>query len=266
MPEIWSHLVARDAAIAERECYSDWIDALRALPGNPWRAAVGHFGQAMVVCCAGCPARIINRCFGLDRSSLARLGEILAFFSAHDSVPSIDLDPFGDYDPEFFETLAGHGLRQCGFHQVLIGDAATCGSRGESELPGVKIQRVGTEAHAAYELIHQRVFGPGRLVTALLSHPSFHCFLATVDDQPAALGVLHVRESVASMANGITLPEFRRRGLQLALLQRRMETARQLGCNLLVSQATPDNVSMRNQLRAGLALGGTKAIWADRRA
>jgi hypothetical protein len=262
MDEMWNYRAAQDAAAAERDCYTDWIDALRVLPGNPWRADVGRFGQATVVCCAGCPARIVNRCFGLDRSSLARLGEILAFFSVHDATPSIDLVPFGDYEPEFFDTLAGHGLRQSGFHQILVGHTRERISTDECDLAGVKIERVGTDANAAYGAIHERVFGPGTLVTSLLSHPSFHCFLATWNDQPAALGVLHVRGSVASMANGITLPEFRRRGLQLALLRRRMEAARQLGCDLAVSQANPANVSMRNQLRTGLSLGGTKAIWS----
>ena len=250
----------RDALAAERDCYVDWIGALQATPGNPWRAAVGQFGAATVVCCTGCPARIINRCFGLEPSTASHLPDILAFFAEHDAPPSIDLDPFVDYTPEFFQLVSNHGLLHCGFHQILSGSPADGGAT-YVDVAGATIELVGPDANAAYAEIHERVFGPGMLITSLLSHPGFHCFLAKVDGQPAALGVLHVRGTVASMANGITLPEFRRRGLQLALLGRRIEAARQLGCEWIVGQATPRNTSMRNQLRAGLSLSGTKAIW-----
>src|SRR5262249_33774824 len=85
------------ALAAERDSYVDWTGALQATPGNPWRAAVGHFGAATVVCCTGCPARIINRCFGLEPSTASHLPDILAFFAEHEALPSFDLDPFVDY-------------------------------------------------------------------------------------------------------------------------------------------------------------------------
>ena len=94
-----------DARVAERDCYVDWIGALQAIPGNPWRARVGRFGGATVVCCTGCPARIVNRCFGLEPVTVSHLRNILAYFAEHDAVPSIDLNPFVDYTPEFFELL-----------------------------------------------------------------------------------------------------------------------------------------------------------------
>ena len=107
------------------------------------------------------------------------------------------------------------------------------------------------------------MFGPGLLISVLLSHPNFRCFLAKINGQPAALGVLHVRGKAASMANGITLPEFRGKGLQSALLNRRMELARELDCDLIVSQAEPRSTSARNQQRAGLSLAGTMAVWSN---
>ena len=63
------------------------------------------------------------------------------------------------------------------------------------------------------------------------------------------------------MANGITVPECRRRGIQLALLRLRLALARELGCDLVVSQASPRNASLRNHLRAGMSIAGTKAVW-----
>ena len=257
---------ARLAADAERDCYVDWIDALRAVPGNPWRAGAYSFGRATVVVCGGCPARIVNRCFGLAPADTAQIPQILSCFEEHDSVPSLDLDPFADYgdDDAFFTELSRHGLAQTGFHQVLVAapseivsDAAPPDTDGD-----VQIERVGPEAEASYAMIHERVFGPGLLVTALLSHPTFRCFLARVDGKPAGLGVLHLRGEIASMANGITLPEYRGRGLQLALLRCRIGLAWELGGRMVVSQSNPRNTSMRNQIRAGLSVLGTKSIWS----
>jgi GNAT superfamily N-acetyltransferase len=273
MAGVLDQIISRQAVAGERDCYVDWIDALRSVPGNPWRAAIRDFGDATAVACAGCSARIINRCFGLNSASVKLLPEILAFFAEHQRDPSIDLDPFGDYGEPFFTMLSGHGLMQSGFHQVLIGQPAHRElTESVAELTSVAIKAVGPESEADYAAIHERVFGPGLLISVLLSHPNFHCFLASVDGQPAALGVLHVRGAVASMANGITLPEYRGRGLQLSLLRRRMDLARELGCSLMVSQAEPASTSTRNQVRAGLFLAGTKSIWSklpvavDRRA
>jgi ribosomal protein S18 acetylase RimI-like enzyme len=182
------------------------------------------------------------------------------FLDADDVEPCVELDPFTDYgeDDAFFAGLARHGLAQTGFHQTLIGRPDALGDDVDD---GFAVEPVGREAEAAYAMIHERVFGPGLLITALLSHPAFRCFLVSIDGTPVALGVLHVRGKTASMANGITLPEFRGRGLQLTLLRYRIGIARELGCDLIVSQANPRNTSMRNQLRAGLSIAGTKAIW-----
>lgn len=254
---------ARRAAIGERDCYVDWSEALRAAPGNPWRAEFRDFGAATAIVCPGNSAQIVNRCFGLDRGEIERVPEILAFFSERGIEPRFDLEPYADYGRggDFFAKLAGHGLAHNGFHQMLVGYPRHGDDAEVETAPDVTIDAVGAEAEADFAMIHERVWGPGLLISVLVHHPAFHCFLARVDGQPAALGVLHVRGNVASMANGITLPEFRGRGLQRALLCRRVALARGLGCDLIVSQAEPRGISMRNQQRSGLSIAGTKAIW-----
>lgn len=48
------------------------------------------------------------------------------------------------------------------------------------------------------------------------------CFLAEVDGEPGAAGVLSIHEGVALFGGASTVPEMRRRGLQGALLRERM--------------------------------------------
>jgi hypothetical protein len=48
------------------------------------------------------------------------------------------------------------------------------------------------------------------------------CFIAEIDGQACAAGALAIHEGVALFAGASTIPEFRRRGLQTALLEARM--------------------------------------------
>ena len=51
------------------------------------------------------------------------------------------------------------------------------------------------------------------------------CFLAEMDGEPSAAGVLCMHEGVASFGGSTTIPELRRRGLQAALLEERRRYA-----------------------------------------
>lgn len=82
--------------------------------------------------------------------------------------------------------------------------------------------------------------------------PHTECYLALVDGKPAAGGTLAVRDGVAGLFGASTLPAFRNRGLQTALLQLRLERARTAGCDLAVSLARPGSASERNIARHGL--------------
>jgi GNAT superfamily N-acetyltransferase len=65
---------------------------------------------------------------------------------------------------------------------------------------------------------------------------------------------------MAAFFGASTLPEFRNRGLQSALLQARLNLACEAGCDLAVIVTRPGSVSQRNAERAGFRLAYTKAI------
>lgn len=82
--------------------------------------------------------------------------------------------------------------------------------------------------------------------------PHTECYLALVDGKPAAGGTLATRDGVAGLFGASTIPAFRNRGLQTALLQARIERARAAGCDVVVSLARPGGPSERNIARHGL--------------
>jgi len=127
--------------------------------------------------------------------------------------------------------------------------------------PGVAVREVGSEDAKAFGLAYEQVWGGGRQIAVLLGRPGFRCYLAEIGGEVAGLGVLHVADGAASMANGLTVPKYRNRGAQSAPLHRRIADAAALGCDLLVSQRSPGTTSQRNRLRAGFRIAGTKAWW-----
>jgi GNAT superfamily N-acetyltransferase len=92
------------------------------------------------------------------------------------------------------------------------------------------------------------------------------CWLAFDGDEPAAAAGLYVEDGVGYVGFAATLPEHRGKGGQIALLAHRIERARELGCNVLVTETgerrdeLPSN-SYRNILRAGFQEVAVRANW-----
>jgi ribosomal protein S18 acetylase RimI-like enzyme len=89
-------------------------------------------------------------------------------------------------------------------------------------------------------------FGAGR------SRP----YLAFVDGEAAAGGGMGVRDGLVSLFGAATLPQFRNRGVQTAMIRRRLEAAR--GCDLARTCTRPGSTSQRNAERLGFRVMYTK--------
>lgn len=86
-------------------------------------------------------------------------------------------------------------------------------------------------------------------------------FLAELDGRPVASGALSVHEGVALLAGASTVPEARRRGAQLALLDARLAYAAGRGCDLAMMGAQPGSASQRNAERQGFRIAYTRVKW-----
>jgi GNAT superfamily N-acetyltransferase len=77
------------------------------------------------------------------------------------------------------------------------------------------------------------------------------CYLARIDGRVVGGATLAVRGRVAGFFGASTLPEYRNRGVQTALLHHRLERAGEAKCELAVSLAQPGSRSQRNITRLG---------------
>jgi GNAT superfamily N-acetyltransferase len=88
--------------------------------------------------------------------------------------------------------------------------------------------------------------------------PDTTCFLAQVDGQPAGGGALSIIEGTAVCFSTAVHPRYRRQGLHAALLCRRLEFARDAGCDIAMVQTLPGSASQRTVERLGFSLAYTK--------
>ena len=77
------------------------------------------------------------------------------------------------------------------------------------------------------------------------------CYLARIDGRVVGGATLAVRGGIAGLFGASTLPEFRKRGVQTALLHARLRRAAEAGCEWAMSLAQPGSHSQRNITRLG---------------
>lgn len=86
-------------------------------------------------------------------------------------------------------------------------------------------------------------------------------FLAELDGQAIATGALSITDGIALLAGASTVPEGRKQGAQLALLDARLRYAAEQGCDLAMMCAAPGSASQRNAERQGFRIAYTRIKW-----
>jgi GNAT superfamily N-acetyltransferase len=102
------------------------------------------------------------------------------------------------------------------------------------------------------------------MLTDFSGAPGFLRYLARIDGTPVGVGSLRVDGDLAQVAGAGTLPEARGRGVQKALLHRRLADARAGGADLAVVTTSPGTRSQQNVMRRGFILLYTRIILVKR--
>ena len=86
-------------------------------------------------------------------------------------------------------------------------------------------------------------------------------FMAELNGRPIATGAMSLTDRVALLAGASTIPEGRKQGAQLALLDARLQYAADQGCDLAMMCAAPGSASQRNAERQGFRIAYTRIKW-----
>jgi len=177
-------------------------------------------------------------------------------------------------DPSVAPLLTARGYRVTGFENVL-GRAVTSDD-GAPELRGMAITALPQDDWRTWMNVALDGFGtpdgsapgeehyPRDLLEAIYvdfaETPGFRRYLLHVGEEPAGAASLRLDDGLAQLCGAATLPQFRRRGIQAALLQWRLAEARHAGCDLAVVTTQPGSKSQANAMRQGFALLYTRLV------
>ncbi|MGH9499945.1 MAG: GNAT family N-acetyltransferase [Terriglobales bacterium] len=203
---------------------------------------------------------------GFDGSaSAAELDCMEQFYRSHDAPSQIDVCPLTD--PPLFEMLKQRGYGMAELNNVLF---RRLKDNLETQAPvGAVIRQGHAEEAEAFSTIVVRSFFPNGDAPegfAEMIAPIYQCeggilFAAEIDGKlaAAAAGLIIPERGIVALFGAGTLPEFRGRGLQTALLRRRMEVALRAGCEYAVIVTLGGTTSMRNAQRLGFQVAYSKA-------
>ena len=180
-------------------------------------------------------------------------------------------------DPALGRALTGRGYLLIGFENVLglpldssraldVETGAVMVSRASDEEAPVWLDTVATgfmtpdvfDGPPSHESIPRDVLD--RVFGDTIAAPSFERYLARVGGAIAGGASLRIQDRVAQLSGAATRPEFRRRGVQSALLRHRLAEAARRGCDLAVVTTQPGSKSQENAQKFGFALLYARAV------
>lgn len=204
---------------------------------------------------------------GLDRPFTAEdLDRVEAFYRRHRAPSQVDITPL--HEPGVFEMFKRRGYAIAELNNVLWRrltpvDDTTLSSEG------ITIRRGRAEEAAAFASILARCFqeyftppeGFEDMVAPLYAMPGAITFIASSEGQSIAVaaGLVIPEHKVLALFGAGTLPQFRRRGIQAAMLGLRLKAGAEADCEIAVVVTQGGSVSQRNCERVGFRVAYSKA-------
>lgn len=220
-----------------------WASLVQRLPQLPW----------------------YNTVSGLTQHRLTELDEVLTLYRSQRIAPRLSVCAT-HLTPALGAALLDRGFTPTGVGATLY---ATARISQPQTFSGIQIRELAAgEDTAAFNSVLLAGYGftdPTQQALAVLENegPGVRHYLAFVDGQPAAVAALHVQGSVACLAGAATLPQFRGRGVQAALIHRRLNDVA-AGCELVTVTTAFASGSQRNLERHGLRVAQLRTLWAGR--
>jgi ribosomal protein S18 acetylase RimI-like enzyme len=231
-----------------------------------WLAGTGaeleRFGAAVAALDASRPELdFVNRVYGLWPEDADHIPEIAGRYRERRVCGWLELAPCERFE-RLASALADAGASQIGFHTVVHGPASADPTDNGVDIEGAPDPELFADVLLRGHGVPDGARTRDRASVARWAElDSWRLYLARVDGEPAGAALLAVDDAIGYLANASTLPEYRRRGVQTALIARRIADAVAAGCEAVCSGATFGSPSQRNLQRAGLQVAYTKAVW-----
>ncbi len=188
-----------------------------------------------------------------------------AFFEVRGSPTQIDLCPLAD--PSFIEQLSLRGYRLREFSNMLVRPLREGGTHPAVD-GAPRVQQCTSEEDDLWARTVAQGFAESFMVSdenilvlkSLFHRPDSVCLIAWLEGRPVGGGALAMHEGVAALYGASTLPSFRRRGVQKAIILTLLSHAVEGGCDVAYTLTKPGSVSQRNVERQHFFVAYTRAM------
>jgi hypothetical protein len=245
------------------------LGGMQAALGNPLGIQIKSYGNTVAFLIKAWPDFWYGqKVLGLSSADGVFLEEIVQLFRHNGLSCRFEIIP-GNLDESLASRLNKLGFLQVGFSTALYG----CPKRHLQPLPqGVSVQPVLAPQLDFFIDLYQDCFEYPRLVENEKrivrrwiegAQHKVDCYIASLDNNPAGIGILFSHGKLSLLADAAVLPRFRSSGCHTALIQRRIDRAVERGCELVTSFPAFGSNSHRNLERAGLRIAYTKTMWYE---
>jgi len=241
--------------MAEAQAAMDCAERVRAAKGDGEGAIAAVAGGYAIYCGAGSP---VTQAVGLGLHgpvSKEEFEQLEEFYFSRGEPVRVETCPLADGSLIEHYRERGYGVTE--FSNVMVRPVE---SAGAAKIPAeIAIQKAGEAELDLWVLTVAQGFAEHYPVTQELldvmrlfaSGKQTECYLARIEGKVVGGATVAMRGRIAGLFGASTLPAFRKRGVQTALLGRRMERAAECGCELAMSLAQPGSASQRNITRQG---------------
>jgi hypothetical protein len=244
--------------LVEGAAFADFLGAAPAA----WRCVAEDTACGWLLVAPPVDALLFNRLIGCGVKTVARKEQVFALVDRLRSAGvrnyGVQLSPSAQ-PGDLSQWLHGAGLVRRDRWTKVYRDAAP----SAPVVTDLRIAIAGVGDAATFAEVTTNGFGMPPAwrgwIAAGVGRPHWRHYLAWSGDVAVAGAALYVVGDVGWLGVASTLPSARRRGAQSALMARRIEDGRALGCRWFVTETGEDtparpNPSFRNMVRAGFSV------------
>lgn len=245
--------LAREVEHAEAEAAVGCADMMQALQAESVGAVERIAGGYAVYCGPGNP---VTQAVGLGLHGPVNAEEfdrLEAFYFRRNEPVRVETCPMAD--STLFEQYKARNYHVTEFSNVMVRPVSS--TKCESLPTRVEIRQADSNELDLWVMTVAQGFAENYPVThEILSVMKMfamgrntECYLARIDGRIVGGATLAIRGRIAGLFGASTLPDYRKRGVQTALLHSRLRRAAEANCELALSLAQPGSISQRNMAR-----------------
>lgn len=254
--------LARRIELAEAQAAAGCAETLLRLRPESG-AAVERLAGGYAVYCG--PSSPVTQAVGLALDgavSEEEFDRLESFYQMRNEPVRVETCPLAE--SSFVEQFGKRGYRVTEFTNVMALPLSTAEGAHSWQAPanGVTIEKLGDDQAGLWTTTVAQGFAEDapvlpeivEVMKVFALSPGVECYLARVDGEIAGGATLAIHDGVAGLFGASTLPGFRKRGVQTALLETRLARPISAGCDLAVCLARPGSTSQRNIVRQNFSV------------